>query len=242
RGAGGGGSIRLVPSTNSGTAGSSGTAESMTASASPVPKPRPRPEPVEGNGRVAKPQGSPFENAFRNIDNILRKESGCTTELDYTEQTSWIIFLKYLHDLEATKEMAAELEGKPYTPLLARVGLPERRRWHDRSPQGPYRSRPRGLRGPDALPLPQRLQAARPWTQHHRVQDRRDLRRDHQQGEEQLQPARDPGGRDRPHSPRRNDRLHSNLIPAPRGTCQKYSDKKGEFRFRLKAGNGEIIL
>jgi type I restriction enzyme M protein len=118
-GRGRGGSIRLVPSTNSGTAGSSGTAESMTASASPVPKPRPRPEPVEGNGRVAKPQGSPFENAFRNIDNILRKESGCTTELDYTEQTSWIIFLKYLDDLEATKEMAAELEGKPYTPLLA---------------------------------------------------------------------------------------------------------------------------
>lgn len=25
-----------------------------------------------------------FEQAFRNIDDVLRKEAGCTTELDYT--------------------------------------------------------------------------------------------------------------------------------------------------------------
>jgi type I restriction enzyme M protein len=31
-----------------------------------------------------------FEQAFRNIDDVLRKEAGCTTELDYTEQTSWV--------------------------------------------------------------------------------------------------------------------------------------------------------
>ena len=41
-----------------------------------------------------------FEQAFRNIDDILRKEAGCTTELDYTEQTSWLLFLKYLDGLE----------------------------------------------------------------------------------------------------------------------------------------------
>ena len=28
-----------------------------------------------------------FEQAFRNIDDVLRKEAGCTTELDYIEQT-----------------------------------------------------------------------------------------------------------------------------------------------------------
>ena len=37
-----------------------------------------------------------FEQAFKNIDDALWKESGCTTELDYTEQTSWLLFLKYL--------------------------------------------------------------------------------------------------------------------------------------------------
>lgn len=39
-----------------------------------------------------------FEQAFKNIDDILWKEDGCTTELDYTEQTSWLLFLKYLDE------------------------------------------------------------------------------------------------------------------------------------------------
>jgi type I restriction enzyme M protein len=46
-----------------------------------------------GNSRGASRM---FEQAFRNIDDVLRKEAGCTTELDYTEQTSWLLFLKYL--------------------------------------------------------------------------------------------------------------------------------------------------
>jgi hypothetical protein len=37
-----------------------------------------------------------FEQTFKNIDDVLRNEAGCTTELDYTEQTSWMLFLKYL--------------------------------------------------------------------------------------------------------------------------------------------------
>src|SRR4051812_29852096 len=55
-----------------------------------------------------------FEQAFKNIDDVLWKEAGCTTELDYTEQTSWMLFLKYLDDLEHEKALAAELQGKPY--------------------------------------------------------------------------------------------------------------------------------
>ena len=53
-----------------------------------------------------------FENTFRNIDDILWKEAGCTTELDYTEQTSWILFLKYLDDLEYERIDEAKLRGK----------------------------------------------------------------------------------------------------------------------------------
>lgn len=55
-----------------------------------------------------------FEQTFRNIDDVLRQEAGCTTELDYTEQSSWILFLKYLDDLEKERAMRAELEGKSY--------------------------------------------------------------------------------------------------------------------------------
>src|SRR5664280_1112050 len=59
-----------------------------------------------------------FEQAFRNIDDVLRKEAGCTTELDYTEQSSWLLFLKYLDDLEPDKSTEAALEGKKYTYIL----------------------------------------------------------------------------------------------------------------------------
>ena len=59
-----------------------------------------------------------FEQIFKNIDDVLWKEAGCTTELDYTEQTSWILFLKYLDDLEHGRAMEAELVGKPYTFII----------------------------------------------------------------------------------------------------------------------------
>ncbi|MGC1451726.1 MAG: N-6 DNA methylase, partial [Candidatus Sulfotelmatobacter sp.] len=59
-----------------------------------------------------------FEQVFKNIDDVLRKEAGCTTELDYTEQTSWLLFLKYLEALEQERAMEAELQRKKYTFLL----------------------------------------------------------------------------------------------------------------------------
>lgn len=48
-----------------------------------------------------------FEQTFKNIDDVLWKEAGCSSELDYTEQTSWLLFLKYLDDLETERAMAA---------------------------------------------------------------------------------------------------------------------------------------
>ena len=59
-----------------------------------------------------------FEQVFKNIDDVLRKEAGCTTELDYTEQTSWLLFLKYLEALEQERATEAELQHKKYTFLL----------------------------------------------------------------------------------------------------------------------------
>jgi type I restriction enzyme M protein len=62
-----------------------------------------------------------FEQAFKNIDDVLWKEAGCTTELDYTEQTSWLLFLKYLDGLEQDKAMEAELEGKKYAFIVDKL-------------------------------------------------------------------------------------------------------------------------
>ena len=59
-----------------------------------------------------------FEQAFKNIDDALRREAGCTTELDYTEQTSWLLFLKYLDGLERERQMEADLKGQKYSFIL----------------------------------------------------------------------------------------------------------------------------
>lgn len=53
-----------------------------------------------------------FEQAFKNIDDVLWKEAGCSSELDYTEQTSWLLFLKYLDGQEHDKADEAALENK----------------------------------------------------------------------------------------------------------------------------------
>lgn len=59
-----------------------------------------------------------YEAAFKNIDDTLWKDAGCSSELDYIEQTSWILFLKYLDDYEAEKETAAVLNGENYTRII----------------------------------------------------------------------------------------------------------------------------
>ena len=59
-----------------------------------------------------------YEAAFKNIDDTLWKDAGCSSELDYIEQTSWVLFLKYLDDFESEKETAAILNGQVYSRIV----------------------------------------------------------------------------------------------------------------------------
>jgi len=59
-----------------------------------------------------------FEQTFKNIDNVLWKDAGVSSELDYTEQSSWILFLKYLDDLDKRRADEAELVGENHTFIL----------------------------------------------------------------------------------------------------------------------------
>lgn len=61
-----------------------------------------------------------FEITFRNLDDTLRKDAGCSSELDYIEATSWLLFLKYLDDFENDKEASAKLNGEKYTRLISK--------------------------------------------------------------------------------------------------------------------------
>lgn len=59
-----------------------------------------------------------FEQTFKNIDDLLYKDSGADSELDYIGQTSWVMFLRYLDELEQDKSDKAGLEGKEYQYIL----------------------------------------------------------------------------------------------------------------------------
>ena len=73
-----------------------------------------------------------FEQAFKNIDDVLWKEAGCASELDYIEQTSWLLFLRYLDALEqdradeaALRREEVQLHSRQALPL-GRVGRAQR--------------------------------------------------------------------------------------------------------------------
>ncbi len=92
-----------------------------------------------------------FEQVFKNLDDVLWKEAGCGSELDYTEQSSWILFLKYLDDLEDERQTQAELDGKPYRRIID-----DAHRWSKwaapKTAYGGVRSRERADRaGPDRI-------------------------------------------------------------------------------------------
>lgn len=100
RGRGRGGSVSLVSGENS--------EQLVTTQKSKASKPS-----------RAKAQGrGGFDQTFNALDKVLRNEAGQTTELDYTEQSSWMLFLKYLDDLEKDRQADAELTGDVYAPIF----------------------------------------------------------------------------------------------------------------------------
>ena len=125
------------------------------------------------------------------------KEAGCATELDYTEQTSWMLFLKYLDDLEYERSQEAELVGKRYSSYRAAAWSA----WAAPKKDDGAFDHDSALTGADLIefvngelfPYLQgfRERASGPDTIE--IQDRRDLQRDSQQVFQRLQPARRAG-------------------------------------------------
>jgi len=59
-----------------------------------------------------------MENKVDRITDILRTDDGISGAMHYTEQISWILFLKFLNDLEETKNEDAELDGEIYNFVI----------------------------------------------------------------------------------------------------------------------------
>lgn len=90
-------------------------------SAKPSPK---KVKAKSGNGRSGDNGG--YSQSFNAIDKAMRNDEGLASELDYAEQTSWLLFLKYLDDMEHEWADEATLKGKTYDAILARPY-----RWQD---------------------------------------------------------------------------------------------------------------
>lgn len=75
-------------------------------------------KPATKGAAKGKPEAPIFQQVFRAVDDLLRKDAGCTSELDYTEQSSWLLFLKYLDALEQDREQEAKLLNKKYEYIL----------------------------------------------------------------------------------------------------------------------------
>ncbi|HXM41638.1 MAG TPA: hypothetical protein VN924_10320 [Bryobacteraceae bacterium] len=100
-----------------------------------------------------------FEHIFKRIDDILRKEAGCTTELGYTEQASWLLFLKYLAELEEERAVEAELDGRKYSyipdsPIVGKSGPPPRVKTANPTTTPPATNRHPSCALNIAIPLP----------------------------------------------------------------------------------------
>jgi len=61
---------------------------------------------------------SKLQNEFKKIDNILYEDAGTNGANDYMTQMSWILFLKYLDDLEDVRKQEAIFSSQKYEPLF----------------------------------------------------------------------------------------------------------------------------
>lgn len=71
---------------------------------------------------------------------ILRKDKGLNGDVDRLPLLTWVMFLKFLDDLEVVHEEEAELDGKPYHPIIEAPY-----RWRD------WAAREDGLTGDELL-------------------------------------------------------------------------------------------
>lgn len=59
-----------------------------------------------------------MQSKIDRITDILRRDDGISGAMHYSEQISWILFLKFLDDYERELEAISMLEAKPYKSIL----------------------------------------------------------------------------------------------------------------------------
>jgi type I restriction enzyme M protein len=88
---------------------------------------------------------------LKSARDIMRKDKGLNGDLDRLPLLTWIMFLKFLDDLENQREMGATLSGKKFRPAIDRPY-----RWRD------WAGNPQGVTGDELLAFINQDETTRP--------------------------------------------------------------------------------
>jgi type I restriction enzyme M protein len=88
---------------------------------------------------------------IKSCRDIMRKDKGLSGDLDRLPMLTWIMFLKFLDDMERVREEEAKLEGKRFRPAIEPPY-----RWRDWAAQA------EGIKGPELLAFINQDEAVRP--------------------------------------------------------------------------------
>ena len=92
-----------------------------------------------------------LDSIIKSARKIMRKDKGLNGDLDRLPMLTWIMFLKFLDDMERIEEERAELAGTDYRPIIEAPY-----RWRDWAAQAD------GITGPDLLAFLTAEKAERP--------------------------------------------------------------------------------
>src|SRR2546422_6920360 len=90
-------------------------------------------------------------SVIKSCRDIMRKDKGLNGDLDRLPMLTWIMFLKFLDDLERVREEEAVLAGKKFKPA---IDTPYR--WRD------WAAKPEGTTGPELIAFVNQDEATRP--------------------------------------------------------------------------------
>src|SRR5712692_10383132 len=100
---------------------------------------------------VPKSTAQQLGSIVKSSRDIMRKDKGLNGDLDRLPMLTWIMFLKFLDDLEDIRREEANLAGKRFRPAIEAPY-----RWRD------WAANPQGITGPELIAFINQDEAIRP--------------------------------------------------------------------------------
>jgi type I restriction enzyme M protein len=107
--------------------------------------------PRKTKSEVPKSTAHQLGSIVKSSRDIMRKDKGLNGDLDRLPMLTWIMFLKFLNDMEEVREEEAKLAGKKF-----RQAIEPPYRWRD------WASKPDGMTGPELIAFINQEEAVRP--------------------------------------------------------------------------------